>query len=465
MVRIGELPMRLLALRYGANLVWGPEIVDKALLSGTPVERVVNDRINCIDFVKPPSNKVLFRVHPLEANRLIFQLGSASPELAVEAAKLVANDVAGIDLNCGCPKHFSVHAGMGAGLLKNQDRLVSILDALVNEIGKPYKISISCKIRLLETKEDTLKLVERICDTGVRAITVHCRTTPMRNTEPADRSYLSEIVGVCRNKDVSILVNGDVLSYNDGLDVIEKYGVDGVLIARAAERNVSCFRIEGPLSSFKVAEEFLKMALEVDNNFGNTKYCLNQIMQGSFRKNVRQLAQTAKTYEDLKKAFEIEYKHSDASSVCPTLEKEKSLVISFVDLPSFLESLLASNILKQLSRLHFTKIFAVSEEEDICKQLDDIHEKFLCHGIALSLISADNLASAIASAHLVICMEKDESIMNEAVCDQKITIRLPINSNTNEAVVECENKSMQSKHALDIIQERIKDLEEKAQVV
>lgn len=42
MVRIGELPMRLLALRYGANLVWGPEIVDKALLSGTPVERVVN---------------------------------------------------------------------------------------------------------------------------------------------------------------------------------------------------------------------------------------------------------------------------------------------------------------------------------------------------------------------------------------------------------------------------------------
>lgn len=71
---------------------------------------MVNSKINCIDFVKPQTGgqydeKVIFRTCPtVEAGKLIFQLGTASPELAVEAAKIVVGDVAGIDVNSGCPK-------------------------------------------------------------------------------------------------------------------------------------------------------------------------------------------------------------------------------------------------------------------------------------------------------------------------------------------------------------------------
>jgi len=167
MVRIGELPTRLLALKYGADLVWGPETIDRAILGCT---RQINERTGCVEYIK--SGKVIYRIHPSEQGRLVYQMGSANPELAVQAAKLVAGDVAGIDLNCGCPKHFSIHAGMGAALLKDIPRLETILRALVEEVGKVYNIGISCKIRLLATDEETHDMVRRLCRTGIVGLTV-----------------------------------------------------------------------------------------------------------------------------------------------------------------------------------------------------------------------------------------------------------------------------------------------------
>jgi tRNA-dihydrouridine synthase 2 len=167
MVRAGELPNRLLALQHGADLVWGPETVDRAIL-GT--QRVVNDKTGCIEFVK--SGKVIYRIHPSEQGRLVYQLGSADATLAVEAVKLVASDVAGVDLNCGCPKHFSIHAGMGAALLKDIPRLEGILKDLVEQIGKVFDIGVSCKIRLLATDEETYDMVRRLCRTGIIGLTV-----------------------------------------------------------------------------------------------------------------------------------------------------------------------------------------------------------------------------------------------------------------------------------------------------
>ena len=169
MVRIGELPTRLLALKYGADLVWGPETIDRAILGA---QRLINNKTGCIEYSKP--GRVIYRIHPSEQGRLIYQLGSADAKLAVEAAKMVAGDVAGVDLNCGCPKHFSIHGGMGAALLKDIPRLEGILRALVEEVGKVYDIGISCKIRLLDTDKATYDMVRRLCRTGIIGLTVRC---------------------------------------------------------------------------------------------------------------------------------------------------------------------------------------------------------------------------------------------------------------------------------------------------
>lgn len=71
-------------------------------------------------------DKSIFECHPIEKSRLIFQLGVSDPLLAVQAALVVAGDVGGVGLNCGCPKPFSISGGMGAALLKVPDTLCAV---------------------------------------------------------------------------------------------------------------------------------------------------------------------------------------------------------------------------------------------------------------------------------------------------------------------------------------------------
>ena len=292
MVRSGELPSRLLALKYGADLAWGPETIDRSMI-GT--NKHFNPITSTIDFTRLPSNSsrpqpavqkenLIYRLHPTrEKGKLIFQIGTASPETAVEAAKLVAEDVAGIDVNAGCPKPFSTSGGMGAALLQEPEKLAAILTALVKEVGEVYEIGISVKIRLLETPEKTEALVRKLCRTGITGLTVHCRTTPMRPRERAIRDQLRMIADICREEGVASLMNGDVRNRDEALRLAQEYGVDGAMIATAAEANSSCFRTQeggGLLPWKEVVTEYMRNALEVENKWGNTKFLLSQLMPG-----------------------------------------------------------------------------------------------------------------------------------------------------------------------------------------
>lgn len=315
MVRSGECPSRLLALKYGADLVWGPETIDKALIGTT---RHLNERTNTVDFTRISSNglknpalnpeqreSVIYRLHPeREGKQLIYQIGTSNPETAVEAAKLVAPDVAGIDVNAGCPKPFSTSGGMGAALLKTPEKLCSILRALVKEVGEPHEIGISVKIRLLDTPAETEALVRQLCATGITGLTIHCRTTPMRPRERAIREQLRMIADTCREAGVACLMNGDVTSRAEADELIKEFGVDGAMIATAAETNPSCFRPEsegGKASWEEVVKEYVKTSMEVENRWGNTKYLLGQMIPG---KSPTYKAMTStKSYGELIKAL------------------------------------------------------------------------------------------------------------------------------------------------------------------
>lgn len=229
-------------------------------------------------------DSIIYRIHPeKEAGKLIYQIGTSNPDLAVQAARLVAADVAGIDVNAGCPKPFSTHDGMGAALLKTPDKLCAILEALVTNIVPEFEIGISVKIRILDTAEMTEALVRRLVATGITGLTVHCRTTPMRPRERAIRGQLRMIGNVCREAGVACMVNGDVESRDHALQLIQEYGVDGAMIATAAEKNSSCFRThaEGGLVPWAdMVKQYLRHTLEVENKFGNTKFMLTQTVPG-----------------------------------------------------------------------------------------------------------------------------------------------------------------------------------------
>ena len=138
------------------------------------------------------------------------------------------NDVSGVDLNCGCPKPFSTHSGMGAALLTNPDLLCSILVAL--RAAMPPHITVTAKIRLLPSQEDTLKLVERIVNTGISALTVHCRTRYMREKDAATIERLREIVDFVEGmgKGIAVIENGDCDDYEDAARVKNVTGTFGM---------------------------------------------------------------------------------------------------------------------------------------------------------------------------------------------------------------------------------------------
>ncbi|KAI9890826.1 MAG: hypothetical protein M1814_003610 [Vezdaea aestivalis] len=312
MVRSGELPTRLLALKYGADLVWGPETIDRALI-GCIVG--YNSHSETLDFMRFPSHgpkgdpgmlkpSIIYKIRPSESSRHIYQMGTASPALAVEAGKLIAPHVAGIDVNAGCPKPFSTTGGMGAALLRNPDNLCAILSALVTEVGRKRNIGISVKIRILQPPEDTISLVERLCKTGITGLTIHCRTPSMRPGEQAVREQLRNLADICRNHGVAVLMNGDVTSRRAAQDLITEFGVDGAMIATAAEKNASCFLPDGAKPWREVTEEYLRIAVDTNNKWGNTKFMLGNIV--ATKSPLKEAAMRAKSYEEVVRMFELE---------------------------------------------------------------------------------------------------------------------------------------------------------------
>ncbi|CAE6387019.1 unnamed protein product [Rhizoctonia solani] len=282
MVRSGTLPTRLLSLKYGATLVWSPEIIDKAIIGS---KRTVDERTGVITYMKPNSNNPVFTTHPIERTHLIFQMGSSDPELAAQAAQIVFQDVAGIDLNCGCPKPFSVHAGMGAALLSNPDLLCGILSKLRSTL--PSNVPLSAKIRLLADADATRALVSRIWrEGGISALTVHCRTREMRPVTPAVTSRMREAVDQIAEleaedktgRQVAVIYNGDCSGAPAAQEIRDRTGATSVMMARAAEANPSCFDVSRPVrdAELEIMPEYLRLAKYLDNHFSNTKFCVQQ---------------------------------------------------------------------------------------------------------------------------------------------------------------------------------------------
>ncbi|KAH9810442.1 hypothetical protein DFH28DRAFT_986011 [Melampsora americana] len=305
MVRIGTLTTRLLALEYGAELVWGPEIVDKAIIGS---ERIIDERTGTIQYTKNNGMTSIWQTHPREKSRLIYQIGSSNKDLALQAAKTVLQDVSGIDLNCGCPKVHPSH--------------------LVQNIPTH---PISAKIRLLPNQEDTLNLVKKISATGISCLTVHCRTQLMRSTEPALLHRLKEIVETVNesrssSRPLPVVANGDCFEFKDMEKIKSLTGVERVMIARGAERNVSCFRSDGPLDPVtEIIPLFIKIGLVTGQGYANAKYCLttmdvktpmnNQRFKNakSIRKEMKSKIQQSKDWKSMSELFgvnEVEVKES-----------------------------------------------------------------------------------------------------------------------------------------------------------
>ncbi|AEL25188.1 tRNA dihydrouridine synthase DusB [Cyclobacterium marinum] len=136
-----------------------------------------------------------------------------------------------LDINYGCPVNKVACKGAGAGILLDIDKMV----AMTAEIVKAVKIPVTVKTRL-GWDESTIKInevTERLQDVGIQAISIHARTRKQMYKGEADWSYLGEIMKNNRIK-IPVFGNGDIDSPEKAKAYKEKYGVDGLMIGRAA---------------------------------------------------------------------------------------------------------------------------------------------------------------------------------------------------------------------------------------
>ncbi|XP_063529174.1 tRNA-dihydrouridine(20) synthase [NAD(P)+]-like [Cydia strobilella] len=272
MVRIGTLPMRLLALRYGADIVYTEELIDWKFLRS---KRRINGILNTIDYVDQTDGTIVFRTCAEEKDRVVLQLGTCDSERALKVAKLVENDVAAIDINMGCPKEFSIKGGMGVALMGQPDKAWKILNTLVTNLSIP----VSCKIRILKTSEETLELVNKLVSAGIKGIGIHGRTKEER---PQHAVHTDVIRYVAERVSIPVIANGgskEIEKHSDIYKFKELTGCNSVMLARAAEWNCSIFRKEGLLPMDTVIKEYLKLAVDYDNSPSNTKYNVQNILR------------------------------------------------------------------------------------------------------------------------------------------------------------------------------------------
>uniref|UniRef100_A0A2P2I822 tRNA-dihydrouridine(20) synthase (NAD(P)+)-like n=1 Tax=Hirondellea gigas TaxID=1518452 RepID=A0A2P2I822_9CRUS len=325
MVRICTLPFRLLALDYGADLVYSEETIDWKIMRA---EERHNDALGTIDFVDMTEGTVFLRTCKRERGRLIVQIGTSDAARALQVAKRLEPYVAGIDVNMGCPKEFSIKGGMGAALLTQPRKIHEILSTLVNGLQVP----VTCKIRILPDLADTLTLCRIIERSGVAAIAVHGRKKDERPQHPNNESVIAEIARVIN---IPVIANGgskDIIDHKDIKLFGEKSQTCSVMIARAAMWNCSILRREGKLPIDDVIRAYLRHCIRYDNPFTYTKYAVQNMLRdlqesprGKAFLETQTLLEIAKIW-DLSEEYyaALKLQHQNAPIGCPADQRRWS---------------------------------------------------------------------------------------------------------------------------------------------
>ncbi|QFR39290.1 tRNA-dihydrouridine synthase family protein [Candidatus Gracilibacteria bacterium 28_42_T64] len=174
--------------------------------------------------------------HQKMEDPLIIQIFGKDPENFAKAAKIIEQskyNIAGIDVNMGCPAKKVVRSGHGSSLLINQDIAFEIIDKL----NKATKLPISVKTRRsFDGNQNLVQFVKGLENAGAKLITIHGRTAKQAYTGDAD---FTDIYELKRNVNIPVICNGDIKNYDDGMSKIQN--LDGFMIGRASFGNPWCF--------------------------------------------------------------------------------------------------------------------------------------------------------------------------------------------------------------------------------
>ena len=204
--------------------------VDIAITEFISSEGLVRD-------AKKSNDKMQFREAERPVGIQIFGPSVENMQQAAIIAEAAHPDF--IDLNFGCPVRKVVVKGCGAALLNDVPKMIRMTEAVVRSTTLP----VTAKTRLGwdEERKHIVDIAEMLQDAGVQAISIHGRTRAQLYTGKADWTLIAAVKNNPRMK-IPVFGNGDITSAVIAKEMRDRYGVDGLMIGRAAIGNPWIFR-------------------------------------------------------------------------------------------------------------------------------------------------------------------------------------------------------------------------------
>ena len=210
---VSDPPFRRLCKLHGADMLYSEFISSEGLIRDAIKSR---QKLDIFDYERPVG----------------IQIFGGDEEAMALSAKIVATvrpDL--VDINFGCPVKKVVSKGAGAGVLKDIDLMVRLTKAIVSSTDLP--VTVKTRLGWDESSINIEEVAERLQDVGISALTIHARTRSQMYKGHSDWSYIAKVKNNPRIH-IPIFGNGDIDSPQKALEYRNKYGVDGIMIGRAA---------------------------------------------------------------------------------------------------------------------------------------------------------------------------------------------------------------------------------------
>jgi tRNA-dihydrouridine synthase B len=136
-----------------------------------------------------------------------------------------------LDINFGCPVKKVVCKMAGAGILQDIPKMIKLTDKIVKSTSLP--VTVKTRLGWDENTLNIEEVAERLQDVGIKALSVHGRTRKQMYKGEADWTLIAKVKENPRIH-IPIFGNGDIDSPQKALAYRQKYGVDGIMVGRAA---------------------------------------------------------------------------------------------------------------------------------------------------------------------------------------------------------------------------------------
>jgi tRNA-dihydrouridine synthase B len=206
-----DLPFRNVVKKFGVDLTVSEMISSNALI-----------------YNSKKTHKMLEK-SPLE-DPFSIQIAGSNLDVVKKAVEIIneLDDIACIDLNCGCPAPKVVNNLQGSSLLTDLDQMGKVIETIKKHSNKPYT---SVKMRLGFNEKNHIEISKVIEESGADFLAVHGRTRAGRYKAPVDYDAIAQIK---QNVSIPVIANGDITSAKKAAWVLEYTKADGVMIGRAA---------------------------------------------------------------------------------------------------------------------------------------------------------------------------------------------------------------------------------------